>query len=69
MKKLLFTSALALSTLSFAQIDFNNTRFGVTAGLNRSGVSNAHRPSGARYTFQAGGLALIPIGTANQFFL
>ncbi|AKH95135.1 porin family protein [Elizabethkingia anophelis] len=69
MKKLLFTSALALSTLSFAQIDFNNTRFGGTAGLNRSGVSNAHRPSGARYTFQAGGLALIPIGTANQFFL
>lgn len=69
MKKLLFTSALAISTLSFAQIDFNNTRFGVSAGLNRSGVSNAHRPSGARYTFQAGGLALIPIGTANQFFL
>ncbi|OPC34417.1 porin family protein [Elizabethkingia miricola] len=69
MKKLLFTSALALSTLSFAQIDFNNTRFGVTAAFNRSAISNAHNPSGPRYTFQAGGLALIPIGTANQFFL
>ncbi|MDE5437415.1 PorT family protein [Elizabethkingia meningoseptica] len=69
MKKLLFTSALAISTFSFAQIDFNNTRFGVDAAFNRSGVSNAHNPSGPRYTFQAGAFALIPIGTANQFFL
>jgi hypothetical protein len=44
-----------------------NTRFGVTAGLNYSRVSNAHNPSGPRYTFQGGALALIPVGKANQF--
>jgi hypothetical protein len=69
MKKILLTSALALSTLSFAQIDFSSTRFGVTGGLNYSRVKNAHNPSGARYTFQGGVLALIPIGKANQFYL
>lgn len=69
MKKLLLTSALALSTLSFAQIDFSSTRFGVTGGLNYSRVKNAHNPSGARYAFQGGVLALIPIGKANQFYL
>ncbi|PZU03259.1 MAG: PorT family protein, partial [Chryseobacterium sp.] len=69
MKKLLLTSALALSTLSFAQIDFSSTRFGVTGGLNYSRVKNAHNPSGPRFTFQGGVLALIPIGKANQFYL
>ncbi|KMQ65537.1 hypothetical protein ACM46_06540 [Chryseobacterium angstadtii] len=69
MKKLLLTSALALSTLSFAQIDFANTRFGLTAGGNYSRVRNAHNPSGPRYAFQGGALALIPIGKANQFYL
>lgn len=69
MKKLLLTSALMFSTLSFAQIDFGSTRFGVTAGGNYSRVRNAHNPSGARFAFQGGALALIPIGKANQFFL
>lgn len=69
MKKLLLTSALALSTLSFAQVQWKNTRFGVTAGLNYSRVSNAHNPSGPRYTFQGGALALIPVGKANQFYI
>ncbi|MCA6069150.1 PorT family protein [Chryseobacterium sp. RG1] len=69
MKKILLTSALALSTLSFAQIDFSSTRFGVTGGLNYSRVKNAHNPSGPRYAFQGGVLALIPIGKANQFYL
>jgi hypothetical protein len=69
MKKLLLTSALALSTLSFAQIDFANTRFGVTAGGNYSRVRNAHNPSGPRFAFQGGALALIPVGKANQFFI
>lgn len=69
MKKLLLTSALALSTLSFAQIDFRSTRFGVTAGPNYSRVKNAHNPSGPRYTAHGGFLALIPIGKANQFYL
>ncbi len=69
MKKILVTSALAISTLSFAQIDFSSTRFGATAGLNYSRVRNAHNPSGSRYAFQGGVLALIPIGSENQFFL
>ncbi len=69
MKKLLLLSALALSTLSFAQIDFSSTRFGVTGGFNYSRVKNAHNPSGPRYTFQGGVLALIPIGKANQFYI
>ncbi|MDF2553377.1 MAG: hypothetical protein K0R36_3798 [Chryseobacterium sp.] len=69
MKKFLLASALALSTLSFAQIDFSSTRFGVTAGGNYSRVKNAHNPSGARFAFQGGALALIPMGGANQFYL
>ncbi|AZB27462.1 MULTISPECIES: porin family protein [Chryseobacterium] len=69
MKKLLLTSALTLSVLSFAQVQWKDTRFGVTAGLNYSRVSNAHNPSGPRYTFQGGALALIPIGKANQFYI
>ncbi|MCS3871059.1 hypothetical protein J3D55_003975 [Chryseobacterium ginsenosidimutans] len=69
MKKFLLASALALSTMSFAQIDFGSTRFGVTAGGNYSRVKNAHNPSGPRFTAQAGALALIPMGKSNQFFL
>ncbi|WP_415328614.1 porin family protein [Chryseobacterium sp. MMS23-Vi53] len=69
MKKILLASALALSTMSFAQIDFSSTRFGITAGGNYSRVKNAHNPSGPRYTFQGGVLALIPVGKENQFFL
>lgn len=69
MKKILLTSALAFSVLSFAQIDLRNTRFGLTAGGNYSRVKNAHNPSGPRFTFQAGVLALIPMGGADQFYL
>ncbi|GAA5086288.1 hypothetical protein GCM10023210_07950 [Chryseobacterium ginsengisoli] len=69
MKKFLLASALAFSTMSFAQIDFSSTRFGVTAGGNYSRVKNAHNPSGPRFTVQGGVLALIPIGKENQFFL
>ncbi|MEG0928155.1 MULTISPECIES: porin family protein [Chryseobacterium] len=69
MKKLLFASALAISTFSFAQVQWENTRFGLTGGLNYSRVANAHNPSGPRYTFQGGALALIPVGKANQFFI
>ncbi|WP_333596796.1 porin family protein [Chryseobacterium flavum] len=69
MKKLLLASALTLSALSFGQIQWESTRFGLTAGLNYSRVANAHNPSGPRYTFQGGALALIPVGKANQFFI
>lgn len=69
MKKFLLASALTFSALSFAQIDFSSTRFGITAGGNYSRVKNAHNPSGPRFTFQGGALALIPMGKENQFFL
>ncbi|MEG0759898.1 Outer membrane protein beta-barrel domain-containing protein [Chryseobacterium piscicola] len=69
MKKILLASALAFSFLASAQIDFRNTRFGLTAGANYSRVKNAHNPSGARLAFQGGVLALIPMGSSNQFFL
>lgn len=69
MKKILLTTALAFSVLSFAQIDLSSTRFGLTAGGNYSRVKNAHNPSGARFGFQGGVLALIPMGGADQFYL
>lgn len=69
MRKILLASALAFSFLASAQIDFRNTRFGLTVGGNYSRVKNAHNPSGARFAFQGGLLALIPIGSSNQFFL
>ncbi|MBB4806156.1 hypothetical protein HNP38_001428 [Chryseobacterium defluvii] len=69
MKKILLASALLFSALSFAQIDLSSTRFGVTAGGNYSRVRNAHNPSGPRFTFQGGVLALIPMGKDNQFYL
>lgn len=69
MKKFLLASALAFSTLSFAQIDLKSTRFGVSVGGNYSGVKNAHNPSGKRFAVQTGVLALIPLGKSNQFFL
>lgn len=62
-------SAVALSLYSTAQLNLSATRFGVTAGANYSRVRNAHNPSGARYTWQGGALALVPIGKTNQFFL
>ena len=63
MKKVFFSLVLGIATsLSLsAQIDFSSTRFGVIGGMNYSRVKNAHNPSGPRYTFQAGALALIPI--------
>lgn len=69
MKKLLLTTAVMLSSMSFAQIDFSSTRFGATAGLNYSRVRHAHNPSGPRYTFHAGVLALIPADKNQQFFI
>lgn len=69
MKKLFLTALVLISGISFAQIDLGSTRYGVTGGLNYSRVRNAHNPSGPRYTFQAGALALIPIGSDDQFYL
>ncbi|SIQ23916.1 Outer membrane protein beta-barrel domain-containing protein [Chryseobacterium sp. RU37D] len=69
MKKFLLASAMALSTMSFAQIDLKSTRFGVSVGGDYSGVKNAHNPSGKRFSVQAGVLAQIPLGSENQFFI
>ena len=69
MKKLFLTAAMSFSVLAFAQIDLSSTRFGVTAGGNYSRVRNAHNPSGPLYTFQAGAMALIPVGNSDQFYL
>ncbi len=67
-KSALILSILA-SFLSFAQIDFSSTRFGVTAGPTYSRVQNAHNPSSARVNFFAGAFALIPIGGDDMFYL
>lgn len=69
MKKLLFATLVLFSTISFAQIDLGSTRYGVTAGVNYSAVRFAHNPSGKLFSFQAGGLALIPIDKNDQFYL
>ncbi|WKS94636.1 porin family protein [Riemerella columbina] len=71
MKKLALASALLLTSLSFAQINiqFENTRFGISAGGNYSGVRNAHNPSGKRIGFQAGILASIPADNDDQFYI
>ena len=70
MKKVFFSLVLGIATsLSLsAQIDFSSTRFGIIGGMNYSRVKNAHNPSGPRYTFQAGALALIPIDKNDQFY-
>ncbi len=69
MKKILLVTTILGSLLYSAQIDFRSTRFGLTAAGNYSRVNNAHNPSGPRYTFQAGGLALIPIGYDEMFYI
>ncbi|MDR2206334.1 MAG: PorT family protein [Flavobacteriaceae bacterium] len=69
MKKILLSSALLMSMMFSAQIDFSSTRFGLTVGGNYSRVKNAHNPSGPRYTMQAGFLALTPIGVDDQFYI
>ncbi len=69
MKKIILGIALASATTLSAQIDFSSTRFGITAGGNYSRVKNAHNPSGPRFIFQAGALALIPMDSYDQFYL
>lgn len=70
MKKIVLGAAFLCASMASAQfIDFSQTRFGVTAGGNYSRVRNAHNPSGPRYTFQAGVLALIPISNDDMFYI
>lgn len=69
MKKILLGTALALGTLVSAQIDFQSTRYGITAGVTYSRVQHAHNPSGPRYGFQGGILALTPVDIDDQFYI
>lgn len=69
MKKLFIAAALSLSALALAQVDFSSTRFGLTVGGNYSRVRYAHNPSGPRFAFQGGVIALIPVDKNNQFFI
>lgn len=55
--------------MSFAQVDFSSTRFGLVAGPTYSRVQNAHNPSGARISVQGGVFALIPIGGDDMFYI
>ena len=69
MKKLVTCAALCAATFVSAQIDLSSTRFGITAGGTYSRVSHAHNPSGPLYGAYGGFLALIPIGSNDQFYL
>ena len=69
MKKLLMSSALCAATVLSAQVDFSSTRFGLTAGGTYSRVSNAHNPSGARFSVYGGAMALIPVDSNDQFYI
>ena len=69
MKKLILSSALLSAVLVSAQIDFSSTRYGITAGGTYSRVSNAHNPSGARFSFYGGALAQIPVDNNDQFYI
>ncbi len=70
MKKNIFSVLLiTVSVLFSAQIDFSSTRYGVKAGGTYSRITNAHNPSGARYSFYGGFLALIPIDSNSMFFI
>ena len=69
MKKLILSSALLATVLISAQIDFSSTRYGITAGGTYSRVSNAHNPSGPRFSFYGGALAIIPVDNNDQFYI
>ena len=68
-KKLMLGFAILAFSLSFAQVDFSSTRFGLIAGPTYSRIQNAHNPSSARISFYGGALALIPIGGDDMFYL
>ncbi len=69
MKKLVTCAALCAAAFVSAQIDLSSTRFGITAGGTYSRVSHAHNPSGPLYGAYGGFLALIPVGSNDQFYL
>ena len=68
-KRIFFIFLIFVSANIFAQIDFRNTRYGINAGATYSRVSNAHNPSGPRYSVYGGFLALIPVDNSDQFYI
>jgi hypothetical protein len=69
MKRIVFTAAMMISLMFSAQIDLRSTRYGITGGATYSAVTNAHNPSGPRYSGYGGLLALIPVDSSDQFYL
>lgn len=69
MKKLFLTITLLISAISFAQVDFSSTRYGLIIGPDYSRVQNAHNPSSSRINFYGGAFALIPVGSDDMFYL
>ena len=68
-KKIVTSLFILAFSMSFAQIDFSSTRFGLIAGPTYSRIQNAHNPSSARVSFYGGALALIPVGSEDMFYL
>ena len=68
-KKIVTSLFILAFSMSFAQIDFSSTRFGLIDGPTYSRIQNAHKPSSARVSFYGGFLALIPIGGDDMFYL
>lgn len=72
MKKLILGAAVFLFGIASAQIEFENTRFGIIAGPSYSGVKNAHYPSAKRWAFFGGAFAEIPVQigwSTDQFYI
>ena len=69
MKKIILSAALAVSVTVSAQIDLSTVRYGLTGGATYSRISNAHNPSGPRYSGYGGVLALISIDNNDQFYI
>ena len=69
MKKLFLAITLLISAISFAQVDFSSTRYGLIIGPDYSRVQNAHNPSSSRVNFYGGAFALIPVGSDDMFYL
>lgn len=69
LKKLAISISVFAFVISFAQVDFSSTRFGVLAGPTYSRVQNVHSPSSGRINFFAGAFALIPVGGDDMFYI
>ncbi len=67
LKKILLSSLLIVSCFSFSQ-GLRETRFGLIAQGNYSGIRSVHNPSEQKIGYNFGALALIPL-VSDQFFI